>query len=358
MSTVFHPRPNPIVAAMYTARDMDVDVIVMHGPAGCSFMASRPLENAGVRVVTSSMKDNDLIFGGGPSLEKAILDAKHRFDPKTIAVIGTCASTIIGDDIGAVIRRLDLGNTNCFAIDCHGCMENNTDGAIRALMAGVKAGIIPQSEYDRQSELLKAATSLEKNKGMAGRTYLSPAVSPTKLSLCRRITESLSSGKKVAVVMLAKKELAYRFADMFLAVDQARRRLGGSTFMVGNLDSDKGLPRIRGYCKDILNDLSANNVNLDAIIGGLDEYAVVGERMAVAIREFEPDLTVILGICHAYPDLDNNCLLITDQPRELRNYLENGFTAVGEAGTHGMVMGAKNIVTLETAQTLRELTSQ
>ena len=63
MSKVFHPRPNPIVAAMYTARDMNVDVIVMHGPAGCSFMASIPLENAGVRVVTSSMKDNDLIFG-------------------------------------------------------------------------------------------------------------------------------------------------------------------------------------------------------------------------------------------------------------------------------------------------------
>ena len=88
MSDVFHPRPNPIVAAMYTARDMNVDVIVMHGPAGCSFMASRPLENAGVRVITSSMKDNDLIFGGGDSLEKALIEAKERFSPKTMAVIG------------------------------------------------------------------------------------------------------------------------------------------------------------------------------------------------------------------------------------------------------------------------------
>ena len=355
MSDVFHPRPNPIVAAMYTARDMNIDVIVMHGPAGCSFMASRPLENAGVRVVTSSMKDNDLIFGGAPSLEKALKESKERFDPKTMAVIGTCASTIIGDDIKAVIGRVDLGSTNCFAIDCHGCMDNNTEGAIRALKAGANAGIIPQEECDRQSKLLKAATALEKNKGMAGRKYLKPAESPTKLSVCKRIIETLSKGGRVAVVMIAKKELAYRFADIFEAADSAKRKLGGETFFVANLDPEKGLPRIRGYCTDILRDLNDKGVRMDRIIGGLDEYAVIGDDIQAAVEGFAPDLTVILGICHAYPALDENCVLVTDQPRELSNYLEQGFTAVGEVGSHGLVMGAKGIITLETAQTLREL---
>ncbi len=355
MSGVFHPRPNPIVAAMYTARDMNVDVIVMHGPAGCSFMASRPLENAGVRVVTSSMKDNDLIFGGGPSLEKALREAKERFSPKSMAVIGTCASTIIGDDIGAVIGRVDMGDTICFPIDCHGCMENNTEGAIRALKAGAKAGLIPKEEADRQTALLKAASELERKKGMAGRTYLSPAESPTKLSVCKKIKEVLENGGKVAVVMIAKKELAYRFADIFEAVDSARNKLGGSTLFVANLDPQKGLPRIRGYCEDILSELDSKNVKIDHIIGGLDEYAVIGDEMADAVKQFGPDLTVLLGICHAYPDLDESCILITDQPRELKNYLDQGLTAVGEAGSHGLVMGTKDIVTLETAQTLREL---
>jgi len=355
MSDVFHPRPNPIVAAMYTARDMNIDVIVMHGPAGCSFMASRPLENAGVRVITSSMKDNDLIFGGGDSLERALIEAKERFSPKTIAVIGTCASTIIGDDINAVIGRVDMGDTNCFAIDCHGCMDNNTEGAIRALKAGAAAGIIPQEECDRQSKLLKAATQLEKKKGMAGRTYLSPAESPTKLSICRRIVEALSAGKKVAVVMIAKKELAYRFADMFPAVDEACKKLGGSTFFAANIDPEKGLPRIRGYCTDILRDLESKGVKMERIIGGLDEYAVIGDEMHEAVKGFSPDLTIILGICHAYPELNENCILVTDQPRELSNYLDQGLSAVGEVGSHGLVMGAKGIITLETAQTLREL---
>ena len=355
MSEVFHPRPNPIVAAMYTARDMNIDVIVMHGPAGCSFMASRPLENAGVRVVTSSMKDNDLIFGGGPSLEKALKDAKERFNPRTMAVIGTCASTIIGDDIKAVIGRVDMGDTICFPIDCHGCMDNNTEGAIRALKAGADAGIIPKEESDRQAKLLKAATELEKKKGMAAKKYLSPAESSTKLSVCKEIISVLKNGGKVAVVMLAKKELAYRFADMFQAVQQAKEALGGETFFVANLDKDKGLPRIRGYCEDILGDMEQKGVRMDRIIGGLDEYAVVGDEMFSAVEGFKPDLTVILGICHGYPELNEKCILITDQPRELRNYLQQGLSAVGEAGSHGMVMGTKSIVTLETAQTLREM---
>jgi len=355
MSGVFHPRPNPIVAAMYTARDMNVDVIVMHGPAGCSFMASRPLENAGVRVVTSSMKDNDLIFGGGDALEKALRDAKERFKPRTMAVIGTCASTIIGDDIKAVIGRVDMGDTVCFPIDCHGCMDSNTEGAIRALKAGAQAGIVPREEAVRQTELLKAATALEKSRGMAATAYLSPAESPTKLAVCKRIANTLKAGGKVAVVMIAKKELAYRFADMFPAVDEARRKLGGKTFFVANLEAEKGLPRIRGYCRDILSDLDSRDVKMDRIIGGLDEYAVIGERMAEEVRGFAPDLTVLLGICHGYPDIGDDSILITDQPRELRNYLMQGRSAVGEAGSHGMVMGADSIVTLETAQTLREL---
>ena len=77
--------------------------------------------------------------------------------------------------------------------------------------------------------------------------------------------------------------------------------------------------------------------------------------MAEAVSTFGPDQTVVLGICHGYPKLGEDCILVTDQPRELRNYLQQGLSAVGEAGSHGMVMGADGIVTLETAQTLREL---
>ncbi|MBO4797533.1 MAG: Ni-sirohydrochlorin a,c-diamide reductive cyclase catalytic subunit, partial [Candidatus Methanomethylophilaceae archaeon] len=320
--------------------------------------ASRPLENDGVHVVTSSMKDKDLIFGAGEKLENVLEESVRRFSPKTMAVVATCASTIIGEDIEAAIERADLGDTKCFAIDSHGCMENNTDGAIKALEAGAKAGIIPFSEYERQKKLLEAATNLEKNRGMAGKTYLKPAVSPTKYAVCRRIIDVLSSGGKVSVAMLAKKELAYRFSDMFSAVEKARRKFGGETRYFANLDENAGLPRIRRYVSEIKKDLDSEGIEIHEIIGGLDEYAVIGERMKSGIDKFSPDLRIFLGICHGYPDLREDDILITDQPRELANYLEQGFAAVGEVSSHSMVMGAHGIIHLETADTLRQMTEE
>ena len=142
---IIHPRPNPIVAAMYTLRDMDVDVIVVHGPAGCCFMASRSIEEAGVRVVTSGITDNDLVFGAVDSLIETLKMVKERFDPKTVAVIGTCASMIIGEDLEAAIRRANIGCT-VFSVDCHGCMKDNTSGAVKAIEAAEAAGIISHDE--------------------------------------------------------------------------------------------------------------------------------------------------------------------------------------------------------------------
>ena len=352
---VIHPRPNPIVAALYTLRDMDIDVVLVHGPAGCSFMASRMLEEAGVRVITSGMRDDDLIFGGAEKLIDAIRTADERFAPKTIAVVGTCASMIIGEDMEAAVRRAGV-KAKTFTVDCHGCMGDNTSGAVKAIESGCAAGIIPKDEADRQSMLMRAATDMEKKVGMAGREYLSPVRGPTKLKVARTIAKALKDGKKVAFAMIAKKELAYRFADMFLALNEAQKALGGELFTVGNLDPDKGLPRIRRYADDILAELKEKDACPDRIVGGLDEYAVIGEEVRKEVEAFGPDLLILAGIPHAYPGYSAEDVLITDQPRQLANYLSMGCgLAVGEISSHSMVMGARSIIPMETGNTLREV---
>ena len=68
MIKIIHPRPSPIAATLYTLRDMNVDVIVMHGPTGCCFRTARLLEGDGVRVVTTGMSENDFILGAGEKL--------------------------------------------------------------------------------------------------------------------------------------------------------------------------------------------------------------------------------------------------------------------------------------------------
>ncbi|MGI5964560.1 MAG: Ni-sirohydrochlorin a,c-diamide reductive cyclase catalytic subunit [Candidatus Methanomethylophilaceae archaeon] len=351
---IIHPRPNPIVAAMYTLRDMDVDVIVIHGPAGCGFMASRSLENAGVHVVTSAMKETDLIFGASDQLIETLKTVKEMFNPKTVAVIGTCASMIIGEDMQASVKRAGLDCT-VFAVESHGCMKNNIEGAVKALESGCAAGIISEEETRRQIKLMRAASELEKTKGLASKSYMKPSFGATKYGVCGKICDTLSSGGKVAVVMIAKKELAYRFSDMFSAVSEAKKKLGGEIFLIGNLDTDKGLPRIRKYAENITEEL--NGLGVDFVsAGGLDEYALVGEKMKEKVDAFSPDLTVVMGICHAYPGLKESDILITDQPRQLSNYISAGFPdSVGEISSHTMVMGTDSIIPLETAETLREM---
>lgn len=235
-------------------------------------------------------------------------------------------------------------------------MPNNTEGAIKALEAGRDAGLIPAEETERQTGLMKAATEMEKKRGLASKPYMKPSVGATKLNVCKKICDTLSDGGKVAVVMNAKKELAYRFADMFLAVDEASKKLGGETFFVANLDVNKGLPRIRSYAENILSQCENEKVTIDAITGGLDEYALIGDDLKAEVDGFKPDLTIITGICHAYPGIKETDILITDQPRQLTNYINSGFpNSVGEISSHSLVMGTDAIIPLETGDTLREL---
>ena len=84
-----HPRPSPIAASLYTLRDMNVDVIIMHGPNGCCFRTARLLESDGVRVLTTAMAENDFILGASEKLEDTLIKAYAMFHPKLMGVVGT-----------------------------------------------------------------------------------------------------------------------------------------------------------------------------------------------------------------------------------------------------------------------------
>lgn len=93
--------------------------VVEHGPAGCSGdipgrnMIARsgrkkrnlPIHN--VNYINTNLDENDMIYGGGDKLEKAIREAKRRFDPKAIFVTTTCASAIIGDDVAGICDAVE-----------------------------------------------------------------------------------------------------------------------------------------------------------------------------------------------------------------------------------------------------------
>ena len=125
------PRPSSIVAGLYTVRDLGVDVAILHGPSGCSFKHARLLEEDGLRVLTTSLADNEFIFGGHDILVKVLRYAEKEFKPRRIAVVGTCVAMIIGEDMQAAIDDSGI-STPTIAVNIHAGFRENIDGVIAA----------------------------------------------------------------------------------------------------------------------------------------------------------------------------------------------------------------------------------
>ena len=246
-----HPRPSPIAASLYTLRDMNVDVIVMHGPNGCCFRTGRLLESDGVRVLTTAMAENDFILGAGEKLEETLVKAYDMFNPKLMGVVGTCASMIIGEDLKEAIANADLPCT-VIPVESHGGSGegDNTVGAIMVLESAVECGVIPQQEADRQIQMLEKATEVEKTRGMAQGKYIKPNFGDSKEKVAKIVVGAIKDGKKVAFVHNAKKETAYLFADI-INFNYTDINADNKPVIVANLDENIGLPRIRGHAKNI-----------------------------------------------------------------------------------------------------------
>jgi len=167
------PRPSSIVAALYTARDLEVDVAILHGPSGCSFKHARLLEEDGLRVLTTSLADNEFIFGGHNPLVTALQYAEREFSPKKMAVIGTCVSMIIGEDLLSAVDDSGI-TTPTIAVDIHAGYPENIDGVIATLVPAAEAGWISSEELDRQKYVLAKANEVERLRGAASQSYIEP----------------------------------------------------------------------------------------------------------------------------------------------------------------------------------------
>ena len=339
-----HPRPSPIAASLYTLRDMNVDVIIMHGPNGCCFRTGSLLESDGVRVLTTAMAENDFILGASQKLEETLVKAYDMFKPDLMGVVGTCASMIIGEDLKEAISNADLPCT-VIPVESHGGSGegDNTVGAIMVLDSAVECGIIPQKEAERQIEMLEKATEIEKTRGMAQGKYIKPNFGDSKESVAKIIVQALKDGKKVAFIHNAKKETAYLFADI-INFDYNKINPDNKPLIIANLDENIGLERIRGHAKNIKEELP---VDIDYITGGLDEYPITANNAAQYLSDKNLDLIVVFGVPHAFPveDFDVESVAVTDGPRLVEPLKNLGYThVVAELDAHSKTLGTDKIV--------------
>jgi len=353
-----HPRPSPIAASLYTLRDINIDVIILHGPHGCCFRTGRLLEHDGVRVVTTAMSENDFIFGASEKLEDTLRKVDEMFSPELVGVVGTCVSMIIGEDMKEAVKNANI-KAKVVTVESHGGLGegDNTEGAIAVLNAAAKEGIIPASEMERQNNMLNLATEIEKTRGMAQGGYIKPSYGDNKVKVAKLLLEGLENGDKIAVVLNAKKETSYLFSDL-LKIPFEKFYPKNKVTLIANLDDSIGLPRIRQHAINIKNELFDNCITVDKITGGLDEYPITGELAANALIEGKFNLVVVAGVPHALPieKIDAVTIAVTDGPRLVEPLKNLGYNhVVTELDAHSKTLGTDRIVPSDFGDALRGL---
>ncbi|MDO5844588.1 MAG: Ni-sirohydrochlorin a,c-diamide reductive cyclase catalytic subunit [Methanocorpusculum sp.] len=348
------PRPSSIVAALYTLRDLEVDAAILHGPSGCSFKHARLLEEDGIRVLTTSLGDEEFIFGGQHILEDVLRYAEKEFHPNKIAVVGTCVSMIIGEDLEAAIEASGI-STPAIGVSIHAGFRENVDGVIAVLDAAAKKNWISEEELNRQKRILAAANKTERERGAASKSYIQPLRGDLKHVAAAELLKLLRSDKKGLAIMNAKKETAYMFADHLCAVHEVAPEANIS--FAANLEQ-RGLPKVRNDAKAILDELKSRGVNPE-LIGSLDEYGENGSALEEKIKSVKPDYLILTGVPHAVsPEAVKGITVfsITNGPRQVEPLKEQGHDFVlVELDLHPKTLGVHSIVESEFGATLRNI---
>lgn len=348
------PRPSSIVAALYTARDLGVDVAILHGPSGCSFKHARLLEEDGLRVLTTSLADHEFIFGGQQPLEAVLRYAEETFAPTKIAVVGTCVSMIIGEDLQSAIRNAGI-STPAISVEIHAGFPENIDGVIATLEPAAAEGWISGEELERQKKLLACANEVERLRGAASRPYIEPSRGDLKHIAAGRLVALARSGRKGIAIMNAKKETAYMFADELLALHDTCP--GADIAYIANLE-DRGLPKVREDARRIRGELDERGLPL-ALCGALDEYGANGDRLGEQIQARSPEFAFIVGVPHAIPPRylgGVECISVTNGPRQVEPLREQGHRfVVVEVDLHPKTLGVTHIVESELGAVIRSM---
>lgn len=349
-----HPRPSSIVAALYTARDLYVDVAILHGPSGCSFKHARLLEEDGMRVLTTSLADNEFIFGGQKPLEDVLRYAEETFSPRRMAVVGTCVSMIIGEDLQSAILGAGI-ETPVIAVDIHAGFLENVSGVLATLEAAEAAGWISQEELARQRLMMDKANEVEHVRGAASLPYIEASRGDLKHLAAENLLKCARGGQRGVAILNAKKETAYMFADELVALHDACP--DADITYIANLEQ-RGLPKTRGDALRICQGMADRGLTPE-LLGALDEYGANGDALGRRIAEIRPSFALIAGVPHAIPPeytAGVECFSITNGPRQVGPLRTIGHRHVMvEIDLHPKTLGVRDIVESEFGAVLRSL---
>jgi nitrogenase molybdenum-cofactor synthesis protein NifE len=132
---------------------------IVHGPIGCAAYTwdIRGAQSSGPQLHRNSfstdLQELDVIYGGEAKLERALTVLIARHQPKAAFVYSTCIVGVIGDDVGAVCKRVAVANgIPVLSVASEGFKGTKKDGYRAACEAvyqligtGDTSGIAPHS---------------------------------------------------------------------------------------------------------------------------------------------------------------------------------------------------------------------
>jgi nitrogenase molybdenum-iron protein alpha chain len=139
-------------------------VLIQHSPIGCGAgqviynsiyrngLAMRKLPVENLRLISTNLKENDMVFGGVARLEQSIRDAWDRHHPKAIFIGTSCATGIIGDDVDGSATKMEaeLG-IPVIPLHCEGFMSKHWSTGFDATQHGIMRQIVrknPKKQED------------------------------------------------------------------------------------------------------------------------------------------------------------------------------------------------------------------
>jgi putative methanogenesis marker 13 metalloprotein len=271
-----------------------------------------------------------------------------------MAVIGTCVSMIIGEDMEAAIEGSGI-STPTIAIPIHAGYRENISGVVAALEAASRVGWISTDELDRQRYLLDRANEVERLRGAAYKPYIQPSRGDLKHVVGKRLLTLAREGKRGLAVLNAKKETAYMFADALLALHEVCP--GGNITYAANLE-ERGLPKVRRDAQRIWAGMAEKGLT-PRLLGALDEYGANGEQIGALLREQSPEFALLVGVPHAVPPEFTQGIevfSVTNGPRQVEPLRDLGHRhVVVEIDLHPKTLGVTHIVESEFGAVLRSL---
>ncbi|MDD1730129.1 MAG: nitrogenase, partial [Methanospirillum sp.] len=135
-------------------------VMIVHAPVGCSSLATGyrelyrqiPVElgrpaNLDFHWLTTNLTEKDVVFGGAEKLKTAIREAEARYAPKSIFILTSCASGVIGDDVeGAVNEVQPEIKARIVPIHCEGHRSRVIQTTYDALWHGILKYLVKKPE--------------------------------------------------------------------------------------------------------------------------------------------------------------------------------------------------------------------